>query len=206
MNRKTFYTIILPCLMLALVPVSAQSTRPKPPSPPQNQRQTIVETLRTAGGFTKLLLVLDKAGLTQKLGETNESFTLFAPDDKSFRGLPNGVLEKLLADPAKSRGFILPFIVAGRLSVKDLVLVAERHGSMQSLAGTALRVSIAKSQPNVFTITFDPPAPIRSATPGPGEGNGWPCCGWIATTDHAAANGIYYEVAFAAGGGGTGRN
>jgi uncharacterized surface protein with fasciclin (FAS1) repeats len=41
--------------------------------------KTLIENLRAAGNFTKLLLVLDKADLTATLAARSKTVTLFAP-------------------------------------------------------------------------------------------------------------------------------
>jgi uncharacterized surface protein with fasciclin (FAS1) repeats len=102
----------LPARPPALVRQGRQSTPQRRPdarhgaAPEQNRG--IVESLRAAGHFTKLLALMETAGLTETLSRSTKDFTLFAPGDDVFALLPAVLLADLNSDPAKALSKGLP--------------------------------------------------------------------------------------------------
>lgn len=190
-------------LLITVVSTHGFAQMPKPGLRyvPHVDRRGLIENLRAAGHFTKLLALLDKAGLTNTLSDSNKSFTLFAPDDDAFALLPAVWLADLMADPAKARGFILPYILNGKFTSKDLIPPVPRD-KLLTLAGSSLqtssRVPIKTGGSFSLIVIFDP---ARNKN----EGNGWPCCAGIVSADHLASNGIYHAVTFVTASGGAWR-
>jgi hypothetical protein len=190
-------------LFMLVVSTPAFAQMPKPDWRSQSRRESrgLVESLREAGNFTKLLVILDKAGLTDTLASPAKTVTLFAPDDDAFALLPAVLLAELTADPAKARQFILPYIVAGKFTGKDLIPPVPRH-RLRTLSGSSLQISKmsdanASPQWGGLLVIFDPAQMGVGGSP-----TGWPCCGRIVSADHLAANGIYHEITFASANGG----
>lgn len=169
------------------------------------QRQTLLERLRAAGNFTKLLLVLDKAGLTDTLSNSTKGLTLFAPDDAAFALLPAVLVAKLTADPVEARAFILPYILSGKLMSKDLPILPPPRDRLKTFAGTTLQVSNKGGEAGLLVI-FDAAAMGVGGSPtGAGSSKGWPCCGRVTSADHLTANGVYHVITFAGADGGVWR-
>ncbi len=80
----------------------------------------IIETARSAGSFKTLLTAIETAGLTDVL-RGNGPFTVFAPTDEAFSKLPEGALEKLIANPDKLKDILLYHVVSGKELAKDVV-------------------------------------------------------------------------------------
>jgi uncharacterized surface protein with fasciclin (FAS1) repeats len=80
----------------------------------------LVAALEAEGSFTTLLQALDAAGLTAAL-EGAGPFTIFAPTDAAFAGLPNGALDQLLANPSGQLTQILLFhVLPGSVGSADI--------------------------------------------------------------------------------------
>lgn len=80
----------------------------------------LVAALEAEGSFSTLLQALDAAGLTAAL-EGAGPFTIFAPTDAAFAGLPNGALDQLLANPSGQLTQILLFhVLPGSVSSTDI--------------------------------------------------------------------------------------
>ena len=167
----------------------------------REESRGLIVNLRAAGHFTKLLALLDRAGLTDTLSDSTKSFTLFAPDDDAFALLPAVRLAYLMGDPAKAREAILPYILNGRFTSKDLIPPIPRN-RLLTLAGSSLqtsrRVPIRKGATAMLIVVFDT-AQLNK------EENGWPCCGKIVSADHLSLNGIYHAITFVTASGGVWR-
>lgn len=87
-----------------LRPTSAPPTATPAPA-------NLVETAARSGALTTLVAAVDAAGLTEKLA-TAGPYTLFAPTDDAFAGLPAGALQRLLANPEGELLDILLYHVA----------------------------------------------------------------------------------------------
>ncbi len=80
--------------------------------------QDIVDSAAAAGRFGTLLAALEAAGLTEALRDAGP-FTLFAPSDAAFEALPPGVLDELLADPAKLAEVLTYHVLQGAIPAVD---------------------------------------------------------------------------------------
>lgn len=82
--------------------------------------QNLVATLEENSGFSTLLRTIEAANLTTAL-EGVGPYTLFAPTDAAFEGLPSSALDQLLANPTGQLTQILLFhIVPGHIEIDDL--------------------------------------------------------------------------------------
>jgi transforming growth factor-beta-induced protein len=86
----------------------------------ESESKDIVETAVAAGGFDSLLAAVEAAGLVQTLKGPGP-FTVFAPNDKAFKRLPEGTLETLLKPENKKQlGAILSYhVVPGQVSARE---------------------------------------------------------------------------------------
>lgn len=85
--------------------------------------ETIYGTAK-AGGFKTLVAAVDAAGLAETL-EGEGPFTVFAPTDEAFAKLPEGTLEKLLADKKALKNVLLYHVVSGKVMAADVVKLDE---------------------------------------------------------------------------------
>jgi transforming growth factor-beta-induced protein len=97
----------------------------------------IVQTAVTAGQFTTLATLLDKAGLVDTLAGGGP-FTVFAPTDAAFAKVPKATLDALAADPAKLKSVLLYHVVSGRAQAADVVKLS----SAKTLEGRSLAIKI----------------------------------------------------------------
>jgi uncharacterized surface protein with fasciclin (FAS1) repeats len=80
----------------------------------------LVAALEAAGSFSTLLEALEAANLTAALEDAGP-FTIFAPTDSAFEGLPSGALNQLLANPTGQLTQILLFhVLPGSVMAEDI--------------------------------------------------------------------------------------
>lgn len=99
--------------------------------------KNIVETAREAGTLTTLLTAVDAAGLSEVLAGGGP-FTVFAPTDEAFAGLPAGTFESLLAEPANLIEVLTYHVVPGHVTSAE----AASMSSASTLQGGELPVSV----------------------------------------------------------------
>ncbi len=95
----------------------------------------IVETAQGAENLTTLVKALQAAGLVETLSGPGP-FTLFAPADNAFAGMPSGVLDGLLANKDELKGILTYHVVPERLTAQDLASMV----TATTLEGNALRI------------------------------------------------------------------
>lgn len=98
----------------------------------------IVDTAVAAGSFTTLVAAVQAAGLVDTL-KSPGPFTVFAPTDDAFAGLPDGTVDSLLLpENIDTLTAILTYhVVPGRVPASEL-LGARR--SLTTVEGSALHV------------------------------------------------------------------
>ena len=96
----------------------------------------ILQTARAAGSLGTLVTAIDRAGLSDLL-EHEGPYTVFAPSDEAFAGLPDGAVQSLLAAPDTLADVVNYHLVPGRMTAAD---VAGRI-SAQTLQGEDLAIS-----------------------------------------------------------------
>ena len=80
----------------------------------------IVATAQSAGTFNTLLAAAQAAGLVDTL-QSAGPFTVFAPTDDAFAKLPEGTVDRLLANPDQLRQVLLYHVVPGRVMAADVI-------------------------------------------------------------------------------------
>lgn len=83
--------------------------------------RNIIETARSAGHFTTLVTAIDRAGLAEQLADGGP-YTVFAPSDRAFARLPDGVVDSILAAPDTLADVVSYHVVPGRLTAADVAL------------------------------------------------------------------------------------
>ena len=79
----------------------------------------LVETAVAAGQFSTLVTAVQAAGLVETLKGAGP-FTVFAPTDAAFAKLPEGAVERLIANPAQLRAVLLHHVVPGRVTASQV--------------------------------------------------------------------------------------
>ena len=115
---------------------------------------TIIDVATNAGQFEILRLALSLANLEDGL-KADGPFTLFAPADAAFAGLPGFVLDVLLADSRDQVTFFLPKISSGDLSrlspsITDQISVTQNSGPIffKGQMGEDIRDELLSIYPN----------------------------------------------------------
>jgi uncharacterized surface protein with fasciclin (FAS1) repeats len=96
----------------------------------------LFETARTHQRWTTFVAAVKKTVLAQLLREPGP-FTVFAPTDDAFTSLPEGTVNRLLADEAKLTTILAYHMVSGRFTSDD---AARLSSSVTTLEGGDLRV------------------------------------------------------------------
>ncbi len=95
----------------------------------------IVTALREDGRFSTFLKAMDAAGITNILS-VEGPFTVFAPTDSAFAGIPENFLEDIMRDQERATDLLTAHIVPERLTGYDLM----GRGSVETLQGSSIRV------------------------------------------------------------------
>jgi uncharacterized surface protein with fasciclin (FAS1) repeats len=95
----------------------------------------IVGTALGAGVFTQLAGMVVDAGLVDTLRSAGP-FTVFAPTDAAFAGLPVDALHAVQGDPDLLATVLTYHVVAGALNLEDL-----EEGTLETVAGIDLAVT-----------------------------------------------------------------
>jgi len=129
-------------LIFGIVMLTSACGDPEAPAPDADpaaedaQQNTIVDVAVAAGQFSDLVRAVQAAGLAQTLQEDGP-FTVFAPTDGAFAGLPDGVLDELMEDPDALAEILLHHVVPGiytEAEVRELT-------SLETAQGTTLEIS-----------------------------------------------------------------
>ena len=99
------------------------------------QQADIIDTAKSAGNFTTLLVAIDAAGLTETL-KGKGPYTVFAPTDEAFAKLPPGTVDALLKDKAKLTKILTYHVVAGEVMANQV-----KPGKVTTLEGGKLNVT-----------------------------------------------------------------
>jgi uncharacterized surface protein with fasciclin (FAS1) repeats len=83
-------------------------------------KSDIVDTAIAAGSFETLVAAVQAAGLVEVL-KGEGPFTVFAPTDEAFAKLPEGTIEKLLADKEALTKILTYHVVPGKVMAADVV-------------------------------------------------------------------------------------
>ena len=99
------------------------------------EESNIVETAVAAGDFTTLASLLERAGLAGTLAGEGP-FTVFAPTDEAFEGVPQETLDALAEDREMLRAVLLYHVVEGEARASDVASMR----SAETLNGDSVRL------------------------------------------------------------------
>ena len=116
-----------------------------PPAP----QADLVQVLGRDGRFGLLLQALDAAGLTGTLQGAGP-YTVFAPTDAAFRGLPPDLLTRLLADKATLARLLTYHVLAGKVPAASLV-----PGDRATVEGDTVKVGATPPGVTPAGLTVD---------------------------------------------------
>ena len=100
--------------------------------------KTVVETAMASPQHETLVAAVTAADLAGTLGGAGP-FTVFAPTDEAFAGLPAGTVDTLLKPENKStlQQVLTSHVVAGKVTASDLIARIEANGGKASLTTVA---------------------------------------------------------------------
>lgn len=139
-------------------------TNPPLTTGPPAQAQTITDAVAGDPQTTTLDAALFTAGLREVLSGEGP-FTLFAPNEAAFNALPEGELDRLLADPAALRRLLEYHVLPNRTHAAD----ADGGLGMGTLAGPELGLDFGAQG---FTVTDARGNTARVLEPDIDAGNG----------------------------------
>ena len=93
--------------------------------------KTVVDLAVGADATSTLVTAVKAAGLVDVLSGTGP-FTVLAPTNEAFAKLPEGALERLLADPEALAGVLKAHVIAGKAKAETVVTLDE----VETLNGT----------------------------------------------------------------------
>jgi len=140
--KKTLFSLIALLAMVSVVAASDCGTRGKAEKAQSagyteaKMEMDIVETAVAADNFTTLVAAVKAAGLVEAL-KSDGPFTVFAPTDEAFAELPEGTLEKLLADPEMLAGILKYHVVEGAVNAET----AASLDAAQTLNGQSIKIT-----------------------------------------------------------------
>lgn len=135
-----------------VVPETPPATTPPTPTVtlPPAEPQNIAEIAVGDGRFTTLVAAVQEAGIADTLSSPGP-FTVFAPTDDAFAGLPAGSIDSLLDEPEGLLTQILLYhVVSGDYTVDDLVTME----TVTTLQGGELNITSADGKVMVNDATI----------------------------------------------------
>jgi uncharacterized surface protein with fasciclin (FAS1) repeats len=134
--------------------------------------QSILQLAAANPDFSTLVSLVQKAGLVQALSGAGP-FTIFAPTNEAFQKLATAApatYQAVLADPALLAKVLTYHVVAGAIKSTQAITVAQQNGSVTSLEGEPISLSLVGGK-----LTLD-----NSST--------------VVTADISATNGVIHVI------------
>jgi uncharacterized surface protein with fasciclin (FAS1) repeats len=120
----------------------------------------IVQIAASNPDFSTLVTAVDAAGLVDDLSAPNGPFTVFAPTNSAFAGLPSGTVDKLL-EPANQDllvKLLTYHVVSGTVMAADVVTLDEAttlEGSSVKITANAAGVRVDNANVTTTDIMAD---------------------------------------------------
>jgi uncharacterized surface protein with fasciclin (FAS1) repeats len=89
-------------------------------SPLGSADMTLTEVLADQGNFSTFLALVEQAGLTSMLEDTNSRYTVFAPTDEAFANVDEDLLNQWMSDNEELKTILLYHITWDQLSINQL--------------------------------------------------------------------------------------
>lgn len=104
----------------------------------------ILETAVNAGNFSTLLKAVEATELVEIL-KSPGPYTVFAPTDEAFAGLPEGTLDSLLQDIPKLKRIVAYHVAFGDVRAEDLMQIEEAEtveGSIVAIESSDNKIKV----------------------------------------------------------------
>ncbi len=101
---------------------------------------TVVNVAEGNKDFSTLVSLLKKAGLVTAL-EGKGPFTVFAPTNEAFAGVPKADLDALLANPEKLKTVLLYHVVSGDIASDKI-----KPGMVKTLSGQDIDITVKEGK------------------------------------------------------------
>lgn len=101
---------------------------------------TVVNVAEGNKDFSTLVSLLKKAGLVSAL-EGKGPFTVFAPTNEAFAGVPKADLDALLANPEKLKAVLLYHVVSGDITSNKI-----KSGMVKTLSGQDVDITVKEGK------------------------------------------------------------
>ena len=103
--------------------------------------ENLVEVAVKSGKFPTLVTALKEAGLVDALSSPGE-FTVFAPSEEAFKGVPKATLDSLLANKEKLGNLLKYHVIKGKYKSSDVATAIRKSGSVdiKTLQGESLNI------------------------------------------------------------------
>ncbi|WP_115710374.1 fasciclin domain-containing protein [Legionella sainthelensi] len=101
---------------------------------------TVVNVAEGNKDFSTLVSLLKKAGLVSAL-EGKGPFTVFAPTNEAFAGVPKAELDALLANPEKLKAVLLYHVVSGDITSDKI-----KPGMVKTLSGQDVDITVKEGK------------------------------------------------------------
>ena len=104
----------------------------------------ILETAVNAGNFSTLVKAVEATELVEIL-KSPGPYTVFAPTDEVFAGLPEGTLESLLQDIPKLKRIVAYHVAFGDVRAEDLMQIEEAEtveGSIVAIESSDNKIKV----------------------------------------------------------------
>ena len=99
--------------------------------------QTIAQLAVANPDLSTLVTALKKANLVDALNGKGP-FTVFAPTNEAFNNLPQGILQKLLANPDQLKQVLLYHVLSSKLTCDKV-----KPGDLKTLQGQSVQVKVS---------------------------------------------------------------
>ena len=95
--------------------------------------------------FSTFVWLIKEQGMWQTLRDAPKQYTIFAPTNEAFDKLPQGTVATLVQPENKPTlvKILTYHVVAGRYSAADLMKLAKSGGSLTTVQGETLKVSLS---------------------------------------------------------------
>ena len=104
----------------------------------------IVQTAVNAGNFSTLVKAVEATELVELL-KSPGPYTVFAPTDEAFAGLPEGTLDSLLQDIPKLKRIVAYHVAFGDVRAEDLMQIEEAEtveGSIVAIESSDNKIKV----------------------------------------------------------------
>lgn len=116
-------------------------------------QSTALKGIKDDSDFYKFATLVRQANMDAMLAALG-SFTMFAPDNTTFREMPGGKLDSISADPAKLATLLKAHIVKGKFTTNEIIkklTLGKGKTTLTNLLGQTLKLS--RTPDNKLLIT-----------------------------------------------------